>query len=110
MSRAAPLWAALALNAALVAGLVVVRVSAHSIGVLAERADYLADAAAIGVSLVALWPLGPAGDASHGPTATAFAALVNGGWLLVLVVSAVVAHHSVRLLGQVAAALRGIAT
>ncbi len=54
---------------------------------LAEGADYLADAAAIAVSLLAIWlsnrpptPTRPQGF----PKATAFAALVNGGWLLIL--------------------------
>ncbi len=54
---------------------------------LAEGADYLADAAAIAVSLLAIWlsnrpptPSRPQGF----PKATAFAALVNGGWLLIL--------------------------
>jgi Co/Zn/Cd efflux system component len=40
----------LALNVVLVTGLVVVGLTAHSLGVLAAGADYIADAAAIGVS------------------------------------------------------------
>jgi hypothetical protein len=55
--------------------------------VLAEGGDYLADAAAIGVSLLAMWlsarPVTPDRDFGH-PRATKIAALVNGGWLLVL--------------------------
>jgi len=71
----------------LVFGLIVVGVRAHSVGVFAEGADYLADAAAIGVSLLAIRL------ASRAPTAkrpqgyshaTTYAALVNAGWLLVL--------------------------
>jgi cobalt-zinc-cadmium efflux system protein len=87
VSRAARLWIVLFLNLLLVGGLVLVGISAHSFGVLAEGADYLADAAAIGVSLVALWlarrPRTPTRPRGY-PRATAFAALVNGGWLLVL--------------------------
>jgi cobalt-zinc-cadmium efflux system protein len=77
----------LALNLALVTGLVVVGLTARSLGVLAAGADYLADAAAIGVSLLAIrlstrppTPRRPRGY----PNATAVAASVNGGWLLIL--------------------------
>jgi cobalt-zinc-cadmium efflux system protein len=61
---------------------------------MAEGADYLADAAAIGVALVAIWLSGrpPTVARPHGyPKATAWAALVNTGWLLVLSVLLVVA-------------------
>ncbi|HTY34473.1 cation transporter [Mycobacterium sp.] len=44
----------LLLNLLLVAVLVIVGVVAHSLGVLAAEVDYLADAAAIGVSLMAI--------------------------------------------------------
>lgn len=87
MSRSARLWAVLVLNIALVGALVAVGASARSLGVLAEGADYLADAAAIGVSLFAIWlsgrPVTSARPQGY-PKATAFAALVNGGWLLML--------------------------
>ena len=84
MSRTTRLWVVLAMNVALVGVLVAVGFRAHSLGVLAEGADYLADAAAIGVSLFAIWlsirP--PTPRRPHGyPKATAWAALVNGGWL-----------------------------
>jgi cobalt-zinc-cadmium efflux system protein len=78
LSRPARLGVVLALNLAMVAGLVVVGLSSHSLGVLAEGADYLADAAAIGVSLIAIRLT------QRYRKATAVAALVNGGWLLVL--------------------------
>jgi cobalt-zinc-cadmium efflux system protein len=45
----------LALNLLLVGGLVAIGLSAHSLGVLAEGVDYLADATAIAVSLLAIW-------------------------------------------------------
>lgn len=81
MSRAARLWVVLAVNLALVAGLVVVGVTAHSVGVWAEGADYLADAAAIAVSLLAIRLARRPGGA---PRATRYAAAVNAGWLLLL--------------------------
>jgi len=57
--------------------------------VLAEAADYLADAAAIGVALLAIWLSNrpPTLKRPHGhPRATTWAALVTGGWLLILTV------------------------
>jgi cobalt-zinc-cadmium efflux system protein len=83
----------LALNLMLVAGLVVAGLSAHSLGVLAAGVDYLADAAAVGVSLLAIWLSGrpPSLRRSYGYRhATNVAALVNGGWLLVFSVLVVV--------------------
>jgi cobalt-zinc-cadmium efflux system protein len=87
----------LALNLALVASLVVVGVRAHSLGVFAEGVDYIADAGAIIVSLLAIrlarvppsakWPQGY-------PKATTIAAFVNAGWMLVL--SVAVAASAVR--------------
>ena len=77
----------LALNVVLVTGLVVVGLTAHSLGVLAAGADYIADAAAIGVSLLAirLSTRPPTPRRPHGyPKATALAASINGGWLLIL--------------------------
>lgn len=81
MSRPARLRVVLAVNLALVAGLAVVGVAAHSVGVWAEGADYLADAAAIGVSLLAIRLARRPGGA---PRATRYAAAVNAGWLLLL--------------------------
>jgi cobalt-zinc-cadmium efflux system protein len=55
--------------------------------VLAAGADYLADAAAIGISLLAIWlSTRPATRRRPQgfPKATAIAASVNGGWLLIL--------------------------
>jgi cobalt-zinc-cadmium efflux system protein len=55
----------LTLNLVLVSGLVIVGVTAHSLGLLAAGADYLADAAAIGVAIVAIRASeGPAGGLS----------------------------------------------
>jgi cobalt-zinc-cadmium efflux system protein len=76
----------LALNLILVAGLVSVGISAHSLAVLAEGGDYLLDAAGVGVALLAirLSTRPPSLARPHGhPKATSIAALVNAGWLLV---------------------------
>ncbi|WP_297737544.1 hypothetical protein [Mycobacterium sp.] len=54
MSKARRLGLVLLLNLLLVAALVIVGVVAHSLGVLAAGVDCLADAAAIGVSLMAI--------------------------------------------------------
>jgi len=75
------------LNLGLVAALVAVGVTAHSIAVLAEGGDYLLDAAGVGVALLAIWlaarPLSHARPEGY-PNATTIAALVNAGWLLIL--------------------------
>jgi len=78
VSRVERLVIVLALNLVLIAGLVVVGVRAHSLGVVAAGIDYLADALAIVVTLVAMRL------DTRCPNATNFAALVNGAWLLVL--------------------------
>ncbi|HUY51158.1 MAG TPA: cation diffusion facilitator family transporter [Streptosporangiaceae bacterium] len=87
MSRKQRLLVVLVLNLALVAGLVTAGVTAHSLAVLAEGGDYLLDAAGVGVALLAVRlsarPGSPARSQGH-PHATSVAALVNGGWLLVL--------------------------
>lgn len=87
LSRSGRLWAVLASNLALVGALIGVGITAHSVGVYAEGADDLADAAAIGVSLFAIHlaarPPTPRRPQRY-PRATRYAALVNAGWLLVL--------------------------
>jgi cobalt-zinc-cadmium efflux system protein len=99
VTRTTRLAVVLLLNLALVAGLVAAGISAHSVGVLAAGGDYLTDAAAIGISLLAI------GLARRPPTrrrpggyprATAYAALVNVS-LLLAVVAAVAAGAIVRL-------------
>lgn len=87
MSRTQRLTVVLALNLVLVAGLVAVGISAHSLAVLAEGSDYLLDAAGVGVALLAIRlsarPASRARPEGH-PNATSIAALINGGWLLAL--------------------------
>jgi len=83
----------LALNVILLGVLVAVGLGAHSLGVLAAGVDYLADAAAIVVSLVAirLSARPPSAARPQGyPRATTWAALVNAGWLLMLSVLVIV--------------------
>jgi cobalt-zinc-cadmium efflux system protein len=87
VSRPQRLTVVLALNLALVAGLVAAGVVAHSLAVLAEGGDYLLDAAGVGVALLAIRlstrPASRARPEGH-PNATSVAALINGGWLLAL--------------------------
>ena len=94
VSRVRRLTVVLLLNLGLIAALVVVGLAARSLAVLAAGVDYLADAAAVAVSLLAIWlasrPPSPARP--HGyPHATNIAALVNAGWLLILNVAIAVA-------------------
>ena len=92
MSKARRLGLVLLLNLLLVAALVVVGVAAHSLGVLAAGVDYLADAAAIGISLTAIWlARQSARQYRRWADPTHIAALVNAGWLLALNVWVVVA-------------------
>ena len=94
MARTQRLALVLLLNLALVAVLVAVGLAAHSLAVFAAGADYLADAAAIGVSLLAIWlaarPPTPSRPRGY-PNATNIAALVNAGWLLILNIGIAVA-------------------
>ena len=87
MRRTSRLGVVLSANLALVGALLGVGLTAHSLGVWAEGADYLADAAAIGVSLLAIQLAGrpptPRHPAGH-PRATRYAAAVNAGWLTTL--------------------------
>jgi cobalt-zinc-cadmium efflux system protein len=87
VSRTKRLTVVLFLNLGLITALVIVGLAAHSLAVLAAGADYLADAGAIGVSLLAIWLADrpPSRGRPGGyPNATNIAALVNAGWLLIL--------------------------
>jgi cobalt-zinc-cadmium efflux system protein len=87
MTRTARLAVVLTLNLALVAALVVVGITAHSLAVLAEGGDYLLDAAGVGVALFAIWLSARARrrpGARLFPDAGLWAALINAGWLLLL--------------------------
>jgi cation diffusion facilitator family transporter len=92
MSKTRRLGLVLLLNLLLVAALVVVGMTAHSLGVLAAGVDYLADAAAIGISLTAIWLAHQsARQYRRWADPTHIAALVNAGWLVALNVWVVVA-------------------
>jgi cobalt-zinc-cadmium efflux system protein len=87
MSRTQRLLIVLALNLALVAALVTAGVTAHSLAVLAAGGDYLLDAAGVAVALLAIrLSARPAssGRRDGGLNPSSVAALINGGWLLVL--------------------------
>ena len=87
-SRTQRLIVVLALNLGLVAALVIVGITAHSLAVLAEGGDYLLDAAGVAVALLAIrLSARPAGRTRP----TDVAALINCGWLLVLEILVVVA-------------------
>lgn len=109
MSRTARLAAVALLNLILVAGLVAAGIAAHSLGVLAAGGDYLADAGALGVSLLAvtLSRRPPSARRPRGhPRATAYAALLNA--LLLLAVTALVIAGSVRRLAAGAGPVHGL--
>jgi cobalt-zinc-cadmium efflux system protein len=87
MSRTQRLLVVLALNLALVTALVAVGVTAHSLAVLAAGGDYLLDAVAVGVALLAIRLSAPPAKSARragSPNASSIAALINAGWLLVL--------------------------
>lgn len=99
MSRTTRLTIVLLLNLILAGGLLAAGLAAHSLGVLAAGGDYLADAAAIAVSLlaIALARRPPSDRRPDGyPRATAYAALLNAV-LLVAVVVAVITGAAQRL-------------
>jgi cobalt-zinc-cadmium efflux system protein len=87
MTRSQRLLIVLGLNLALVAGLVAAGAAAGSLAVLATGGDYLLDAAAVGVALLAARlaarPQKRTGRAGRVDPVSA-AALINAGWLLVL--------------------------
>lgn len=90
MSRTQRLLAVLVLNLALVTGLVIVGVTAHSLAVLAAGGDYLLDAAGVAVALLAI-RLSAGADRAGRQKASNVAALVNAGWLFVLEVLVIIA-------------------
>jgi cobalt-zinc-cadmium efflux system protein len=87
MTRSQRLLTVLALNLALVAGLIAAGVVAGSLAVLAAGGDYLMDAAAVGIALLAARraarPRKRPGRSGRVDPVSA-AALIYAGWLLVL--------------------------
>jgi Co/Zn/Cd efflux system component len=115
VSRTRRLGVVLALNLGLVASLVVVGLAAHSLAVFAAGADYLADAAAIGVSLLAIWlaslPHGYANAAGAAGVAVSGAVILAAdGWYWLdpataLVIAVIVGYHAAKLIRKIALAL-----
>jgi len=88
MSQRRRLSLVLALNLAMVVGLVIVGLISRSLGVLAAGGDYAADSTAIGLGIVAVTIRDRRGAQSRAPT---YVALLNGVALLVVTVFVLVA-------------------
>ena len=87
MSRTQRLTLVLVLNLGLVAALVAVGLTAHSVAVLAEGGDYLLDAAGVAVALLAIRLSARSSGQARlpgRPAPTDLAALFNCGWLFLL--------------------------
>ncbi len=93
----------LALNIAMIAGLVIVGLTAHSLGVLAAGGDYIADSTAIGLGILAVTIRERVGDHSRAPT---YVAIVNAAALLL--VTLVVVAEAVHRLVQGTAPVQGV--
>lgn len=77
----------------MIAALLVVGFTAHSLGVLAAGGDYLADCGAILLALLAIWltERPPSPRRPHGyPHATAYAAMINASLLGLVVIFVIV--------------------
>jgi cobalt-zinc-cadmium efflux system protein len=109
MTRSQRLLTVLVLNLALVAGLIAAGAAAGSLAVLATGGDYLLDAAAVGVALLAARlarrPRKWSGRPGRVDPVSA-AALINAGWLLVL--ELVVAAAAVTRLASGASRVEGL--
>jgi cobalt-zinc-cadmium efflux system protein len=83
MTQSKRLTIILLLNIAMIAGLIVVGLSSHSLGVLAAGGDYVADSAAIALGLIAI----KMRDDKHGHSmATTVVAAINASFLLIVTV------------------------
>ena len=103
MSRQQRLGIVFALNGALLVGLAVVGVAAHSLGVLSAAGDYLADALAIGLSIltVRLAKRSPTAKLTFGYERTTILAALANAALVVAVMAAVLVAAIQRLLDTV---------
>ena len=88
MSQRRRLTIVLSLNLAMIVGLIVVGLSANSLGVLAAGGDYVADSTAIGLGILAVAIRDRVGPHSNAPTLVAG---INAGALLVVSVLVLVA-------------------
>jgi cobalt-zinc-cadmium efflux system protein len=86
-SQSSRLLAVLVLNLIMIAGLIVVGLKSHSLGVLAAGGDYVADSMAIGLGLLAIYLKG--GKYAY-PKATSIVALINSTALLIITATVVV--------------------
>ncbi len=111
MDRTERLWLVFVLNAVLLCALVVVGFTAHSLGVLAAAGDYIADASAIALAIVAsrLARRAPDGSRSFGyHRAGVLAALANAA--AVVVVTTIVVVEAVRRLVSGTGEVHGLPT
>lgn len=83
MTQTRRLSLVLFLNLLMIAGLVIVGLTAHSLGVLAAGGDYVADSAAIVLGIIAV---GIRDRSGPGSRATHAVALINGSALLIVTV------------------------
>ena len=88
MTQRRRLTIVLCLNLVMIVGLVVVGLSAHSLGVLAAGGDYVADSAALGLGILAVTMRDRNGPHSRAPTIVAG---INAAALLVVSVLVLVA-------------------
>lgn len=86
MSQQKRLRYLLALNVAMITGLIIVGLTSHSLGVLAAGGDFIADSFAIGLGLLAVYLRDNHGS-RQAPT---YVALINGLLLLAITVGVIV--------------------
>lgn len=103
MSQRRRLAILLALNLTMITSLVIVGLSAHSLGVLAAGGDYVADSAAILLGIAAVTIRERTGAQSKAPT---YVAIVNGSALLI--VTLLVIGEALRRLVQGTPAVHGL--
>lgn len=94
VTQARRIWLVLALNAAMIAALAIAGFASRSLGLLSEAGDFVADSAALGLGLLAIYLR----DRRRNARATTWVALINATWLLALSVWVAVAAV-VRLVG-----------
>ncbi|QGF23093.1 cation diffusion facilitator family transporter [Raineyella fluvialis] len=87
MSQARRVTLVLLLNIAMIGGLVVAGLAAHSLALVSEGGDFFADSAALGLGLLAIYLR----DRHKNENATTWVALINGLWLVILSVWVTVA-------------------
>lgn len=87
MSQQGRLSLVLALNLLMIAGLILVGLTSHSLSVLASGGDYVADSFAIGLGIAAIH----VSKHPHGhPKATTYVALINASMLLAVTVYVII--------------------